>query len=110
MIFLFQRFRGNLAFKNIYFAVLLVAFVSCKKETAQVSKTTTVDASTLKQSALIETFKYQPDQELIISVHRGGKGLKHYPENCLETLKYINGSNYYGLPILNIFSVWYLFS
>ncbi|PKG50453.1 glycerophosphodiester phosphodiesterase family protein [Olleya sp. 1-3] len=92
MIFLFQRFRGNLAFKNIYLAVLLVAFVSCKKETAQVSKTTTVDASTLKQSALIETFKYQPEQELIISVHRGGKGLKHYPENCLETLKYINDS------------------
>ena len=27
-----------------------------------------------------------------ISVHRGGKGLMHYPENCLETLKYVNDS------------------
>ena len=92
MNFLFQRFRGNLAFKYLYLAMLLVAFVSCKKETAKVSETTIVDASTLKQSALIETFKYQPNQDVIISVHRGGKGLKHYPENCLETLKYVNDS------------------
>ena len=35
---------------------------------------------------------FSPDSKPIISVHRGGKGIANYPENCLETLKYINDS------------------
>ena len=43
-----------------------------------------------KKSALIETFKYTEGSKPIISVHRGGVGLANYPENCLETIEYVN--------------------
>jgi len=33
-----------------------------------------------------------PNAKPIISVHRGGKGIKNYPENCLETLVHVNKS------------------
>jgi glycerophosphoryl diester phosphodiesterase len=59
---------------------------SCKKEKAK--DVVAVDNT----SALIEAFRFSPDSKPIISVHRGGKGIAHYPENCLETLKYINDS------------------
>ena len=81
--------------KHLYLVLLLIGLVSCKKQPSKVPETTEtkeVEVVSEKQSALIEAFKYTPDQEVIISVHRGGKGLKNYPENCLETLKYINDS------------------
>ncbi len=62
--------------------------LSCKNE-----KDTSVAIS---DSALIESFKYSLQDAPLISVHRGGKGIKNYPENCLETLKYIN-NNIYGI-------------
>lgn len=46
----------------------------------------------LRPSALIEVFQYQPNASPLISVHRGGVGLVQYPENCLETIKYVNDS------------------
>ncbi|WP_397362435.1 glycerophosphodiester phosphodiesterase family protein [Olleya sp. R77988] len=78
--------------KNLYFIFLLISLVSCKDKNPDVSVSAETVEVNKKQSALIESFKYNPKDDLIISVHRGGKGLQHYPENCLETLKYINDS------------------
>lgn len=91
---LLNRFRGKQAIKPLYFLLIIISFISCKnnKQEATVVNETEVTTPTLKPSALISAFKYSPDQDVIISVHRGGKGLKNYPENCLETLKYINDS------------------
>ncbi len=69
--------------------VFLIIF-SCKdKPTA--TDNVTPDFS-LRPSALIEAFQYQSNASPLISVHRGGVGLVHYPENCLETIKYVNDS------------------
>ncbi len=46
-------------------------------------------ARLIAQKPLIDFFSYSPDKEVIISAHRGGKGYKGYPENCLETMKFI---------------------
>jgi glycerophosphoryl diester phosphodiesterase len=46
----------------------------------------------LRDSHLIEIFKASNTNYPNISVHRGGKGLLNYPENCLETLQYVNDS------------------
>lgn len=40
-------------------------------------------------NTLQEFFAYSEDREILISAHRGGKGYTGYPENCLETMKYI---------------------
>ena len=48
--------------------------------------------SELQPSKLISLFKVSQSNYPNISVHRGGKGLVNYPENCLETLQYINDS------------------
>ncbi|TYA94742.1 glycerophosphodiester phosphodiesterase family protein [Seonamhaeicola marinus] len=71
--------------RRIIVAFLLIVVVSsCKTNTNKVED---------KQSSkLLEQFAYNPDSPTIISVHRGGKGLKNFPENCLETLQYINDS------------------
>ena len=61
-------------------------FFSCKGNLKDSNK---VEVSK-KASALIKTFKYAKDSELIISVHRGGVGLANYPENYLETIQYLN--------------------
>ncbi|NNK22701.1 MAG: glycerophosphodiester phosphodiesterase family protein [Winogradskyella sp.] len=52
-------------------------------------KTEKKDVST-KESILLGTFRYSNNQAPKISVHRGGKSIKNYPENCLETIKYVN--------------------
>ncbi len=46
----------------------------------------------LRVSELIELFKPTNENYPKISVHRGGKGLLHYPENCLETIMYVSDS------------------
>lgn len=51
-----------------------------------------VIAGDAQKSVLISRFAYKPNKSPIISVHRGGKFIKNYPENCLETLQYINDS------------------
>ncbi|MBV7441239.1 glycerophosphodiester phosphodiesterase family protein [Weeksellaceae bacterium TAE3-ERU29] len=42
---------------------------------------------------------YFHTNNVLISAHRGGSGLKNYPENCLETLKYLDGKG------INLFEV-----
>ena len=58
----------------------LLFFIGCKNEGEVVAS----------KSRLIEVFKPSKKDYPNISVHRGGKGLKNYPENCLETIQYIN--------------------
>ncbi len=66
--------------------LFIVCLLGCKD-----SKTEgLVDETT--DSKLIELFKVSNSNYPNISVHRGGKGLVNYPENCLETLQYINDS------------------
>lgn len=40
--------------------------------------------------SLVGVFKYPNENLPKISVHRGGKGLVNYPENCLETLEFVD--------------------
>lgn len=65
----------------VLFSTLFI-FTSCKNE----------KVATVEQSKLIEVFKASKSDFPNISVHRGGKGIEGYPENCLETLKYVNDS------------------
>ena len=65
---------------------LICATVSCKQSHDQLTTTE------VQNSKLLELFKASNTNYPNISVHRGGKGLVNYPENCLETLKYINDS------------------
>ncbi|WP_253256110.1 hypothetical protein [Formosa algae] len=67
--------------KYFIFAVTIFCFISCSETTS-------------KNSKLIETFKASNTELPRISVHRGGKNLLHYPENCLETLQYVNDSTF----------------
>ncbi|TJY36127.1 glycerophosphodiester phosphodiesterase family protein [Pontimicrobium aquaticum] len=71
---------------RITFILAFLVFFSCKGNLKDSNK---VEVSK-KASALIKTFKYAKDSEPIISVHRGGVGLANYPENCLETIQYVN--------------------
>ena len=41
------------------------------------------------ENTLQTLFSYAENCETLISAHRGGKGYVGYPENCLETMKYI---------------------
>ncbi|NRB61337.1 MAG: glycerophosphodiester phosphodiesterase family protein [Winogradskyella sp.] len=69
------------------FVLLLVfvfSFLGCKN----LESNTDID----NKSKLIEVFKASSSDYPNISVHRGGKGLKNYPENCLETITYVNDS------------------
>ena len=78
--------------KHLYLILLVVFIVSCKKDISNTTASTEAEIQTIKKSLLIETFKYKPNATPIISVHRGGKSIKNYPENCLETLQYVNDS------------------
>lgn len=72
--------------KKLFFLILIIGFVACKdsKPERQLEQA--------QKSKLIELFKPSRSDYPKISVHRGGKGIKHYPENCLETLKYVSDS------------------
>jgi len=65
---------------------IVVCFLTCKQSKTNDSLTT--------DSELIALFKASKSNYPNISVHRGGKSIKNYPENCLETLKYVNDSIY----------------
>jgi len=78
--------------KHLYYLLLVVFIVSCKKDVSKTTISTEAETKTIKKSALIEAYKYKPEASPIISVHRGGKSIKNYPENCLETLQYVNDS------------------
>ena len=66
--------------------ILIIGLVACKD--AKSVETT----PTIPNSKLIEVFKASNSNYPNISVHRGGKGLLNYPENCLETLQYVSDS------------------
>jgi glycerophosphoryl diester phosphodiesterase len=71
--------------KRLLLLVLTLTILGCKDP-----KVSTGLAK--PQSKLIEIFKASNSNYPNISVHRGGKGLENYPENCLETLEYVNDS------------------
>tara|TARA_R110002049_G_scaffold127163_4_gene283769 strand:+ start:476 stop:1348 length:873 start_codon:yes stop_codon:yes gene_type:complete len=72
--------------KHFLLVFIVCAFFSCKSTTEQ-----EVTAN-VETSQLIELFKASHSGYPNISVHRGGKGLLNYPENCLESIKFINDS------------------
>jgi glycerophosphoryl diester phosphodiesterase len=78
--------------KLLYFLLLLTLIVSCKEAVSNTNIPSEAKTQPVKKSALIEAFKYSPKATPIISVHRGGKSIPNYPENCLETLQYVNDS------------------
>lgn len=53
----------------------------------------TPSTTTAENSILLETFRYASKDKIPkISVHRGGKAIQNYPENCLETLQFVSDS------------------
>ena len=81
--------------KNYLILILLTLSFSCKNIKTETNEKT----QKTSDSELLETFRYSFEVDPLVSVHRGGKGLKYYPENCLETLQYVNDS------ILAIFEI-----
>ncbi|TCK64664.1 glycerophosphoryl diester phosphodiesterase [Winogradskyella wandonensis] len=65
----------------LYILSFTLLFLGCKNEKKETLK---------KDSVLLETFRYSNNKAPKISVHRGGKSIKNYPENCLETIQYVN--------------------
>jgi glycerophosphoryl diester phosphodiesterase len=72
--------------KHFLLVIFIISLSGCKE--AKVDNATI----TIPDSKLIQVFKTSNSNYPNISVHRGGKGLKNYPENCLETLQYVNDS------------------
>jgi len=72
--------------KHLLLIFTLCAFIGCKQ-----SKETT-KRSEVQPSKLITLFKASNSDYPNVSVHRGGKGLVNYPENAIETLRYVNDS------------------
>jgi len=72
--------------KRFLLLILIIGLVACKD--ARTADATNV----VSDSKLIEVFKASKSNYPNISVHRGGKGLFNYPENCLETLQYVSDS------------------
>lgn len=72
--------------KKVFLFVFLFTLIACNHATTKQLNTT------VKKSKLIEVFKASNTDYPNISVHRGGKGIEHYPENCLETIEYINNN------------------
>ncbi|MCA0131922.1 glycerophosphodiester phosphodiesterase family protein [Winogradskyella alexanderae] len=68
--------------KVIYVLCISLLIVSCKSNKSE----------PIVKSKLVEVFKASNKNYPNISVHRGGKDIFNYPENCLETIKYINDS------------------
>ncbi|MDN3665470.1 glycerophosphodiester phosphodiesterase family protein [Algibacter miyuki] len=68
--------------KYLFILTLFLASFSCKEVSKKQEQSV--------QSILIERLAYQPNRAPILSVHRGGKSIENYPENCLETIAFIN--------------------
>lgn len=77
-----------MSLNKILLVVILLLGYSCKQN----NSTASIQVNPKSKSILLEKFAYTNSDTTIISVHRGGKGLKNYPENCLETIKYIKDS------------------
>jgi glycerophosphoryl diester phosphodiesterase len=70
--------------KYIIVVCLFLISFSCKEKNETQTE--------ISKSELVSEFTYHSKSTPIISVHRGGKSIENYPENCLETLKFINDS------------------
>lgn len=66
----------------ILFLSVLFVFTNCKSDKNNYTE----------KSKPVEIFRAAKSDYPNISVHRGGKGLRNYPENCLETIQYLNDS------------------
>ena len=76
----------------IRFLILLLFSLILTCEDKPREKPKEAQQSTFSGS-LLNKFRYNENNDAtIISVHRGGSKLIGYPENCLETLKYVNDS------------------
>ncbi|MDN3493069.1 glycerophosphodiester phosphodiesterase family protein [Winogradskyella bathintestinalis] len=70
-----------------YFIILFVLIsLGCKQSKES------IPTPDIQPSKLIALFKASKSDFPNISVHRGGKGLVNYPENCLETLQFVSDS------------------
>ncbi|WP_438964168.1 glycerophosphodiester phosphodiesterase family protein [Winogradskyella sp.] len=69
-------------YKYILNFVLSFVVISCKSNKSK----------TVAKSKLVEVFRASNKNYPNISVHRGGKDIFNYPENCLETIQFINDS------------------
>ena len=74
--------------KNYLLLFLLTLSFACKKVNTEANNKEQPTAT----SGLLDKFRYFIGVDPLVSVHRGGKYLVNYPENCLETLKFINDS------------------
>ena len=74
-----------------FFILLSLSLIlTCKNKPSETLKDTQQGAFS---ESLLKKFRYTENNDAaIISVHRGGSKLIGYPENCLETLKYVNDS------------------
>ncbi len=68
------------AFSIVFLGFLLV-FTACR--------TNTPTSKSSPKGDLSAYFQYEAGREVLISAHRGGKGMDGYPENCLETMQYV---------------------
>lgn len=81
--------------KRLLFGLTLLNFTlfySCNPQNNQ-----TKDASINSSDEI--TFKYSTKNKNYVSAHRGGSGIKNYPENCIETFDYLHQK---GIQIFEI--------
>lgn len=52
-------------------------------------RTNPSNPKTTPKGDLATYFQYESGRKVLISAHRGGKGMDGYPENCLETMQYV---------------------
>ncbi|WP_111683986.1 glycerophosphodiester phosphodiesterase family protein [Winogradskyella tangerina] len=66
----------------VLYLVIALIFAGCKPNSEKITE----------KSKLLEVFRPSKGDFPNISVHRGGKDIFNYPENCLETLQYVSDS------------------
>ncbi|MEM7660273.1 MAG: glycerophosphodiester phosphodiesterase family protein [Bacteroidota bacterium] len=70
--------------KQMWIIFLALSIGACR-----VNQQEQQSASPQVEADLVRWVAYQPGQGTLISAHRGGKGYPGYPENCLETMQYV---------------------
>lgn len=72
--------------KRCFILIFIISLIACKNSNSK------VQSEQEQKSKLIEVFRASKSGYPNVSVHRGGKGLRNYPENCLETIQYVSDS------------------
>lgn len=80
--------------KTILFFVLALLLFPCCKNAPDYSTEEIVEKKT--------DYFHPKENEILISAHRGGSGIQNYPENSLETMKYLSekGINLFEIDIM----------